>query len=530
MRFGSRALDLGLPSRMDDMLTTLVRLGVAAAMLAGTGIAALSAEESGGSVGKPISGAELAADASNGAATKADSGDAPAADGDALVDYATQAFQGDLDAILQRGFLRIGTVYDPLFFAYDGAEPYGVVADFAAALDKHLKETLGDAARDLTVVPMPMPRDRLLDALEEGRVEVVAANLTVTEDRAERVAFTDPFLTGVREVVVTGEALAEIETRDDLVETGLHQRLSSSYAEHLAAINETRTAAGQMPIPLVPVDERLQDHDLLELVAAGVVRAVPVDDHKANLWVEVFDGLVIHEDIALNEDGEVAWAVQKGRPKLLDALNGFVGTARKGTELGNILYRRYIESPERMANAIEAEPAERLRKVYGFIQKYAEAYDFEPLMIAAQGFQESGLDQEKRSPAGAVGIMQLLPSTARDENVGIPDIEDPERNVEAGIKYLRFLRDRYFADEDLSPEDRVFLSLAAYNAGPGNIRTARAKAAEMGLDPNIWFDNVEVATARVVSREPVVYVRNILKYYTTYRLFREIAETTPANP
>ena len=113
-----------------------------------------------------------------------------------------------------------------------------------------------------------------------------------------------------------------------------------------------------------------------------------------------------------------------------------------------------------------------------------------------------------------------MPATARDPNVGIPDIEVAERNVEAGVKYLRHLRSEYFDDSAIAPFDQACFAFAAYNAGPGNIRKARARAASMGLDPNVWFGNVEVAAGRTISQEPVVYVRNILKYYTSYRIFQ----------
>jgi soluble lytic murein transglycosylase-like protein len=160
-------------------------------------------------------------------------------------------------------------------------------------------------------------------------------------------------------------------------------------------------------------------------------------------------------------------------------------------------------------------------ETFGLIRRHAATYNFDPLLIAAQGFQESGLDQSKRSPLGAIGIMQVMPSTARDPNVGISDIHIAERNVEAGVKYLRFVHDRYFSDPALSPLDRTLFSFAAYNAGPGNIAKARQHAEELGLDPNVWFDSVELAAARVISREPVIYVRNILRFYASYQLSEE---------
>ncbi|MEM7526785.1 MAG: transporter substrate-binding domain-containing protein [Pseudomonadota bacterium] len=445
-------------------------------------------------------------------------------DSEALLDYAVDRFEGDLDAIVERGVLRVGTVHNPLFFTFEGAEQRGLVVDEMRELQKHLRKTLGKEAAALTIIVVPQTRDRLLQTLQDGVVELAVANLTITPERLQRVDFTDPLLTGVHEVVVTGEALKDIASLDDLAEVGLHLRPSSSYAEHLKAINAKRQSVGKAEIPTTAMDERLQDNDLLEMVSAGVIPAIAVDLHKATLWSQIYEGLVVHEDVTLSDDGEIAWAVRKGTPKLRQALNGFVKRAKKGTELGNILYNRYYGSPERIENLLEPEPRKKLRAVMGMIRDHAPTYGFEPFMIAAQGFQESGLDQSKRSKAGAIGIMQLLPSTAKDPNVDIPDITDADRNVEAGVKYLRFLRSRYFDDPAISPEDQVFLSLAAYNAGPGNIRKARARAEKMGLDPTVWFDNVEVATARLVGREPVVYVRNILKYFTTYTLYRELSE------
>ena len=136
-----------------------------------------------------------------------------------------------------------------------------------------------------------------------------------------------------------------------------------------------------------------------------------------------------------------------------------------------------------------------------------------PRLVAAQGYQESGLDQSARSGAGAIGIMQLLRSTAEDPNVGIPDIELAESNVHAGVKYLDFLRNRYFDEPEIDAFNRALFSFAAYNAGPARVRGLRRKAAEAGLDPNRWFFNVEHVAGKVIGRETVNYVANINKYY-----------------
>ena len=436
----------------------------------------------------------------------------------ALVEFMAQPWTGDLDGMVERGFIRLGVPYGVPFLTYDQGRAVGLSADLAAEFEKHLRAKLGKPARNLTVALAPLPRDRMFDALVEGRIDLLAAGLTITGDRETRVDFAAPVITGVDEVIVTGPESPRLESLEDLVDVALHVRPSSSYAEHLRAINAARTAAGQTPLNVVEADENLEDVDLAELVSVGVIPAIVMDAYKADLYAKIFEGLVVHPDLKIAENREIAWAMRKGSPKLLDAANGFMKVTKKGTQLGNILIKRWLRDADRVKNAMAPGEDEKFQATIELIRQYAGAYAFDPIMIAAQGYQESGLDQRKRSRAGAVGIMQVMPRTAKDPNVGIPDIHVADRNVEAGVKYLRFLRNRYFSDPEMSELDQTLFAFAAYNAGPGNISKARKRAVKMGLDPNLWFGNVELATARAVSQEPVVYVRNILKYYTTYTL------------
>jgi len=154
-------------------------------------------------------------------------------------------------------------------------------------------------------------------------------------------------------------------------------------------------------------------------------------------------------------------------------------------------------------------------------QKYGEEFDFDWLMLAAQAFQESGLRQDRRSPAGAVGIMQIKPSTAADPNVGVDDVSTVDGNVHAGTRYMRFIADRYFGDERFNTLNQWLFSLAAYNAGPAKINRYRREAAENGYDPDRWFDNVEIIAARRIGSETVTYVSNVFKYYVGYQISME---------
>jgi membrane-bound lytic murein transglycosylase MltF len=442
-------------------------------------------------------------------------------DEEALMAHALEPWTGDLDGMIERGFIRVLSTCNPLFFFYDGFNRRGITYEVSQAFEERLNKSLGKKTPKVHVIFIPVDRDELLPSLVEGRGDIIAANLTITSARQELVVFSDPFYSDVKEVVVTGPAAPPVASLDDLAETEIHLRPTSSYFEHLAALNRTRKVEGLAELPVEEVDELLEDYDLLDMVNAGLIPAIIVDNHKAALWAQIFDKITVHEDIAIHSGGQIAWAVRKESPQLLEAINGFVAEARKGTMLGNIVLKRYLGNTEWVDDAFSDEGRKRYAETIAFIKRYADQYDFDWLKITAQGYQESKLDHSKKSHMGAVGVMQVLPSTAADPNVNIPDIQNAENNIHAGVKYLRFLRDRYFSDSEIAPLDRILFSFAAYNAGPGNLSKARKKAAEMGLDPNQWFTNVEVAAARSISREPVIYVRNIYKYYIAYKLIEE---------
>ena len=254
-----------------------------------------------------------------------------------------------------------------------------------------------------------------------------------------------------------------------------------------------------------------------DLVNAGVIRAVVVDSHKMNFWEQVFDNIEVHHKLPVHSGNRIAWAIRKNSPGLMKSVSAFANTVKKGSLLGNMVRKRYLGSTGWLENAATAENRERYEETIEIIKQYAGQYDFDWLLIAAQAYQESRFDQSKRSPAGAVGVMQVLPSTSAGKEVGIPDISSLENNVHAGVKYLHWLRKTYYSDESISALDRVLFSFAAYNAGPGNMKKARRRAQRLGFDPDRWFGNVEIGMYRAVSGEPAAYVRNIYKYYVTYQ-------------
>ena len=423
---------------------------------------------------------------------------------------------GDLDTMVERRAIRVLTVYGPgRYFLEDG--PRGTVQEYADKLQKVVNEAFKTGLLTVQVAVIPVARDQLFSALQAGYGDIVMAGTTVTDNRQASVDFTNPVSKPLKEVLITGPSAPRLGSLTDLSGKTVYLRLSSSYAESVRELSQKLVKQGQAPIRIEAVDESLEDEDLIEMVDTGLLPWAVVDDYKPQMWREVFTRITVRDDLVLREGARLAWAIRPDSPQLKAFLNTFLEDNREGTLFGNIIRNRYIRDFDWTENAVGAEALSRYRKLSTLFRKYGTDYGMDPTLLAAQGFQESRLDQSVRSHVGAVGVMQLLPSTAKDKNVAIPNIDELEPNIEAGAKYMAFLKERYFSDPELDELNSSLLALASYNAGPGRIRRLRREAGERGYDPTLWFDNVEVIVAEQVGRETVQYVSNIFKYYLTYR-------------
>ena len=423
---------------------------------------------------------------------------------------------GDLDTMVERRAIRVLTVYGPgRYFLKDG--PRGTVQEYADKLQKVVNEAFKTGLLTVQVPVIPVARDQLFPALQAGYGDIVMAGTTVTDNRQVGVDFTNPVSKPLKEVLITGPSAPRLGSLADLSEQTVYLRLSSSYAESVRKLSQTLVEQGEAPIRIEAVDESLEDEDLIEMVDTGLLPWAVVDDYKPQMWREVFTRVTVRDDLVLREGARLAWAIRPDSPQLKTFLDTFLKENREGTLFGNIIRNRYIRDFNWTENAMGATELSRYHKLSALFRKYGTEYGMDPTLLAAQGFQESRLDQSVRSPAGAIGVMQLLPSTAKDKNVAIPNIDELEPNIEAGAKYMAFLKERYFSGPELDELNGSLLALASYNAGPGRIRRLRREAAERGYDHNLWFDNVEVIVAEQVGRETVQYVSNIFKYYLTYR-------------
>ncbi len=443
------------------------------------------------------------------------------------IELENDIWSGDLEGMVKRRYIRVLVPYSKtLYFVDLGGRQRGISHDFMHEFEDHLNRRLGRTEVRVHVVFVPVPRDRLLPWLIEGRGDVVAANLTITPQRSAQVAFVTPAARGVKELLVTGPGAAPLASLDDLAGREVYVNKATSYFPHLQQLSARLRARGLAAIRIREAPGHFETEDVLEMANAGLAPLVVADSYLAKFWAQVFPGIRVREDLVLNDGGDIAFAVRKGSPRLKAALDEFTRSHAQSTAFGNITLRKYLQQTRWARNAVAPGELARFDRLVGLFSKYGEQYDIDWLLMAAQGYQESQLDHERRSAVGAIGVMQIMPATGQE--LGVGDIHQLEPNIHGGIKYMRRMIDRYFNDPAISPTDRVLFSFAAYNAGPGRVRGLRAEARSTGLDPNVWFDNVEQVAARRVGRETVQYVSNIYKYYVAYKLVRDrVAEDLP---
>jgi membrane-bound lytic murein transglycosylase MltF len=441
-----------------------------------------------------------------------------------------QSWEGDLDQMVQRRIVRVLVVPSKTFYFNDKGTQRGITYDAFQLVEQELQKRTDQDKKlkrkhlKVKFFYVPVSRDQILTALAEGKGDIAAANLTITPSREAMVDFTEPVLSDAREVVLTGPASPALSTLDDLAGKAVFVRKSSSYYEHLVALN-TRFAAEQKPlIKLQEAPEELENEDLIEMLNAGLVSILVVDQHIADFWKKVFTKIVVHDTMAVHTGGQIAWAIRKDSPQLKAFLDSVVVAATSGRlqKQREQVLARYLKRLTYVKNAASDAERKKFLSVVELFHKYGDRYDVDWLLVAAQGYQESKLDQQARSHVGAIGVMQVMPATGKDLNVG--DITEVDPNIHAGVKYMRFMIDRYYENEPMTQLDKALFTFASYNAGPRRVAQLRKEAAKRGYDPNVWFHNVEYIAEERIGNETVTYVSNIFKYYVTYRLIAETLE------
>jgi len=456
-------------------------------------------------------------------APQATAGDVPT---DSALHQLIQPRLGDFDSMRAHRLIRVLVVPSRTQYFLDGATPRGLSVDAAALFETWLNRKYPSRAQPIRVVLLPVDHDELLPALLAGRGDVVVSALTITPERRAVAEFSDPTMTGVSQIVVTGPASPHLDSIEDLSGKEVFVRKSSAYYGSIQELNASFRRRGLAPVRTRLAPEALEDEDLLEMLNAGLVQVVVIDDLLANFWQQVLPGITPRPSLTVRTGADLGWMFRKQSPLLRTEINGFLAAYPAGSATRNTLLHRYLRSTRFVANATSRAEMERFERTVALFKKYGRQYELDYLLLMAQGYQESRLDQAARSAVGAVGVMQVMPATGKE--LGVGDIHELEPNIHAGVKYVRTIIDTHFSGDSLDAVNRLLFAFAAYNAGPSRVNTLRRRAAVRGLDPNVWHRNVEQIAAQEIGRETVTYVSNIYKYYVAYTLVMEDAAAREA--
>jgi len=441
------------------------------------------------------------------------------------LDEALKPWTGDFDRMLQRRIIRVLTAYSKTTYFVDRGTPRGATHDAFQLFEEELNKQLARENRlkhkhlKVRVVFIPVSRKDLLPALVAGKGDIAAANLTITDERLKLVDFSTPVYTNVNELLVSGPVSPKVARLEDLAGQTVFVRKSSSYYESLLTLNRQFSGKNLAKIVIREAPDELEDEDLLEMLNAGLIPLMIVDKHKADFWKQSFPNIRVHADIAVRTGGSIALAIRKGSPQLKAALDGFVTKNAKWAKSRSAILANYYKNTKFVKNAATESERKKFQALIRYFQEYGGKYNVDWLLMAAQGYQESRLEQSARSKVGAIGVMQVMPATGRE--LGVGDITKVEPNIHAGTKYMRFMIDQYYGSEPMTDLDKALFAFASYNAGAGRISQLRKEAAKRGLDPNVWFHNVEYVAAEKIGRETVTYVSSIYKYYIAYSLIME---------
>ena len=398
---------------------------------------------------------------------------------------------GDLDEMVKRRNIRAIVMLNPIGFFYDQGQPRGAMYETMEDFQKFVNQKLKIGNPGIKVSFLPVTPAQAEASITQGMGDIIANAIVITPEREKQVAFSAPIQTGVSQVVISGRDFGEINTIADLSGKTIYVNPLTTYYENLKKVSAELKKSGKPPIDVRAADKNLADDDLIQMVHAGLLPATVTITERAALWSKVFNDLKIYPNAPIATNISLGFVMRKDNPQLKQLVDEYVATHAVGTSFGNTLLRRYLQNTKWVTNATSQKDMEKFAAMVDIFKKYAAEYNFDYLMLAAQGYQESKLNQSERSPGGAVGIMQVKPKLAAAAPISIPSVAQADPNIHAGAKMLRNIADTYFNDPKIDPVNRTLMVFASYNAGPNRIARLRKEAADMGLNPDVWFGNVE---------------------------------------
>ena len=434
---------------------------------------------------------------------------------------AREKFTGDLDGLMKRRFIRVLVVADRTSIMFDGAQMRGLMYDSLREFETWLNRKYQTGKSPVALVFQPVDRDHVVEALGEGRGDIVGKPVAIEETWKEYGDFTAPVREHISYVVVTGPNSPALPNIEDLSGKEVYLHKASTFYLAVERLNERFKREGRAPVLVNEADPNLGEDDILEMLNAGLIGLTVARDLNAAFWSKIYTNIHPHPELVVASGESNAIGVRKNCPQLVATLNEFLKDHREGTAYGNTMLNRYLRDTKWVRDSLEAGELQKFGRMVSLFRQYGDKYGFPYLLVAAQAYQESRLEQTLHSPAGAVGVMQIKPTTAAGNPINIRDVTQLDGNIEAGVKYLRFMVDTYYKDEPMDQIHKGLFAVASYNAGPNRIASLRKKAKDEGLDPNRWFNNVELIAAREIGRETVQYVSNVYKYYLAYAMVTE---------
>ena len=345
---------------------------------------------------------------------------------------------GDLDVMIKGRNIRALVLYNRAGFFYVDGRPQGIYYEAMRVFEQFVNETL-HTKQHIQVTFIPVRPEDAQAALLQGVGDVLAYAVGVTPDREKQVAFSIPIQTDVKQVLVTGKNFGQLTSLADMGGKKIYVNPLSTYYENLEKVNESLEKQGKPTILIKIADKNLLDEDLMEMVNAGILPATVTIQERAALWANVFPNIVTYPNVVVAQQEDLAFAMRKDSPKLKEMLDKFVKTHSVGTSFGNTIMRRYLQNTHWIKNPASEADIKKFNETVVFFKKYSSQYGFDYLMIVAQGYQESMLNQAARNH-DAVGILQVDIRTAAAPPINIPDISTVENNIHAGVKVLLRLR------------------------------------------------------------------------------------------
>ena len=449
--------------------------------------------------------------------------------GFAQANTAPEIWSGSYSEMLQRGEIRIAVPYDRTIYISDKGTPRGLSVEISKGLARWInaKYAAQSRSKPLSVKLVPTRSAELLNSLTTGRADIVLGDIGLYEPIPNSQQFIiNHSSKAEQEVLVTGPSSPPLQKMTDLSGQTVYGSRNTNFQTTLSALNKELKREGKSPVNLISPLGDLDDEDLLEMLNSGLISYVIVGDWKFKLWQSIYRNIVMHQELSAKDAGWVGWVVRSSNQDLNDDLLDFYQSDDFEKSRSAFRQEDYKEHLKGLKDPIDKTSWARFESMKPLFDRYGAEYKLNPLFIASLGFQETLLNQSAVSGVGAIGVMQLMPATGM--SLGVGDIHLLEPNIHGGADYMNQLISKYFPDAQFEGNNRSLFAVASYNIGPNNVAKARDQAKQFGFDPDRWFGNVEFIATERMGYEPMIYVRNVYKYYMSYRLkLKEIQSIQP---